>query len=97
MRIVAEDTVSYIIIVRSLNMIEKDNVLELHGISYYTVGTYESRASYKGAMPYFGLWTDDARSAQISGREYLCRLVNPDMLGYFRIRIGIQFRAESQN
>jgi hypothetical protein len=60
---ITEDGISYVVIVRSLNMIKKNNVLEFHGVSYHTVSSYQSRASDESAVTHFGIGSDDAGSA----------------------------------
>ena len=65
MAAVSQDGISHIVIVRSLNVIEQDNVLELYGIAYNTVSTYQSRASDEGSVADFGIGSDDAGCSQI--------------------------------
>ena len=63
--IVSEDGVANIVIVRCLNVIEEDDVLEFNRVTYYTVCANQSGASDEGAMAYFGVGSDDARCAEI--------------------------------
>ena len=61
MAVVSEDGVTYIIVVRGLNMIEKDNVLELDRVAYNTVSSDQSRSSDKSTVSDFCVRSDDAR------------------------------------
>ena len=88
MRIVSEDTVTYIVIVRSLNVIKEDNVLKFNGIAYYAVCTDECGASDECAVADFSLGTDDARCTEICRWEDLGCLMYPDILLNFFIIIS---------
>jgi hypothetical protein len=40
MAVIAEDGIAYVVIVRSLDVIKKNDVFELHGVSYNAVSAY---------------------------------------------------------
>ena len=80
MRIISEDTVTYVVIVRCLHMIEKDNILKLYGVTYNTVGSYKSRTSYKSTMSDLSLGADYTRCSEIRRRKDLCSLMHPHIL-----------------
>lgn len=86
--VVSENGIAYIIVVRSLNMVEKNDVLELDGVADYAVRPDQRRASDKRAVTDLCLRSDDAGRAEACGGENLCCLVNPDMLGNFFIVIA---------
>ena len=94
--IVAEDRVAYIVVVRGLNVIEEDDVLQLRGVADHTVGADESRAADEGALAHLGVGADDARSAEISGVKDLGGLVHPHLRRTLLIIVA-QRRAESDD
>ena len=57
---ISEDGVSYVVVVRSLNMVKQDYVLELSGVSDYAVSSYKSGSSDESALSYFSVRSDDA-------------------------------------
>ena len=80
MGIISQYGVSHIIIMRDLYMIEQYYVFKLRGISYYAVLSYECRTSYECTMPYLGAGSYDAGAIDISRRQDLCSLMDPDIL-----------------
>ena len=78
--IVSEDGIANIVIVRCLNVIEEDDVLELDGVTHYAVCTNQSGASDEGTVADFRVRSNDAGSAEICRRKYLRCLVYPDVL-----------------
>ena len=88
--VISEDGIAYIVVVRCLNVIEEDHVLELYGVSYNAVSSDKSRTSYECAVSYLSVRSDDAWSSEICARENLCSLVNPyvlaDLIVFCRIK-----------
>ena len=62
---VSEDGIAYIVIVRSLNMVKKNNVLELYAVTNNTVSANQSGTSDEGSMTHFGVGPYDARGTKI--------------------------------
>ena len=65
MAVVSEDRVSYIIVVRGLDIIEENDVLEFYGVADYALAAYECRTSDERAVSDFCLRSDDARSSDM--------------------------------
>jgi hypothetical protein len=63
MAAITEDGISYVVIVRSLNVIKKDSILEFNRVSDYAVSSYQSGASDESAVTHFSVGSDDAGSA----------------------------------
>ena len=61
MGFIAEDTVTDIVIVRGLDVIENDDVFEFSGISYNAVFAYQCASSYESTMAHFGIFAYNAR------------------------------------
>ena len=78
--LISEDGVADIVIMRNLYAVEKNNVLQLGGVTDYAAFTDESGTTYERALTHFCLVTDDARSADISGSEYFGIFCDPDIL-----------------
>ena len=98
MGVVAQDGVSHIVVVGRLHVVEEYDVLKFHRVAHDAVRADESRAAHESAVPYLGVWTDDAGRAQISGGEDLGGLVHPDVFGdlgvFFRVQRGAEFKYE---
>ena len=78
--VISENGVANIVIVRCLNVIEEDDVLEFDGVTYHAVCANQSGASDEGTVADFRVRSDDAGSAEICRGKYLCSLVYPDVL-----------------
>ena len=63
---ITQNGIAYIIVVRCLDVIEKDDVFQFDRIADDAVGAYKCRAADKCAMPHFRIRPYDARPAQIS-------------------------------
>ena len=83
MAVVAEDGIADVVVMRGLDMIEQDHVLQLDAVADNTVSTDECGASDESAMTHLSIRSDDAGSAEISRREDLRSLVDPDSGLYF--------------
>ena len=94
--VIAEDRIADIVIVRGLDMIEQDHVLQFDTVPDDAVRTDQGRTADEGAVTDLPLRSDDAGRAEIRGREHLRRPVDPDVLRYFLIVLS-QRRTEGQN
>ena len=91
---VSEYGISDVVVVRCLNVIEEDDVLELHGVSHHALAAYECRASYERAVSDLCLRSDDAWLTEIRAREHLRCLVHPYMLFALLILIMVKRFAD---
>ena len=96
--VMTEDRISHIVIVRSLDIIEKYDILQLYGVSYHALAADKSRASYECAVSDFSLRSYDAWSTEVSTREHLSCLVDPyvlaDLFIFFRVKRRTKFKYE---
>ena len=80
MGLVAEDGIADIVVMRGLDIVEEDNVLELAGVSHHGVFADNGTAADKGTVADFGTVVDDAgRTDPGRGKDFgiLC---DPDTL-----------------
>ena len=63
-----------------LDVIEEDDVLQLHAVAHDAVRAHKGAAADEGAVAHLGVGTDDAGRSQIRGGEHLRRLMHPDVL-----------------
>lgn len=63
MRFAAENAVADVVEMRYLNIVEKDYVFKLGRVADHAVIADKRAAADKGAMPYLGIFTDNARRA----------------------------------
>ena len=94
--VIPEDGVADIVVVRGLDVVEQDDVLQFAGVADDAVGTDECGAADECAVANFGLGPDDAGRSEVCGREHRCRLVDPHMLLDFFI-VVTQRRAEFED
>ena len=66
MRLESEDRITYIVIVRNLNVVADDNVLKFCGVADNALASDESAASDECTLTDFCLRSDDAWSCDIS-------------------------------
>ena len=64
---------------RYLNLIEKDYILKLGRVSYYTALSYDSLAADKCTLSNFCIFSYDTGTCDAGGRSYFCRLSDPDV------------------
>ena len=94
--LVAQDAVAHIIIMRNLNAVEEDHILQLHGIAHHASAAHQGGAADKCTVADFGICANDAGCAQIGRGSNLGGLVNPDGGRNFDI-IFSQLGAEGQD
>ena len=80
MRLISQNGIADIVVMRSLYVIEEYHVFELHGVADNAVSAYERTAADECAVAYLGAVIYDAGSPYIGGGEDLCVLRNPDIL-----------------
>ena len=94
MRLVAKDRIPYIIIMRNLYVIEKNDILEFGRVADDGVFADDSASSNKGTVPYLGFMIYDARPRYIRGWKYLGASGNPDIFVSFLVKRRIQSRPD---
>ena len=80
MRAESEYGITDIIIMRNLNFVEKQNVFKLGRISDNAAFSDNRAAADKGAVPYFGVLVDYARTGYSGTCGNPCRTGYPDIL-----------------
>ena len=65
MRFAAENAVADVVVMRHLNIVEKDYVFKLGRVADHAVIADKRAAADKSAMPYFGILPDYARRADL--------------------------------
>lgn len=88
MAIVTEDAVTDVVVMRSLDMIEPDHVLQLDAVADNTVSADKGGTAVEGAVPHLSIRSDDARRAEVSRRENFGGLMDPDSGLHFFIIIS---------
>ena len=92
--LVAENTVTNVVIVRSLNTVKKNWIFKLCWVAYNCTSADNCIASDKGALSDFGIFADDERSAEICGVKNLCTLCNPHIFSPLFVDFGIKSFSE---
>ena len=97
MGIDAENAVAHIIVMRDLNMIEQNHILQLDRVAHNAVFPHQRASPDKGSMTHFRACTDNAGSAEIGcGHDFGC-FMNPDMLRNLVIFVCGKRFPESEN
>ena len=90
MGFIAQNAVADVIVVRNLHPVEKNYVFKLGRVANHAAATDYRTATDKGAVPYFGIFTDDARRAQICRRGDFRAFVNPNAFGDFFVSVAVK-------
>ena len=86
-RLVTKNGISHIIVMRNLNIIKKNHVLQLRRIAYYCIGSDNYLSADKSAVANLRLRSDDYRPDNSCCRRNLGAFVNPDSLCRIHILI----------
>ena len=92
--VVTEYRIAYIVVMRSLNVVKEDDVLQLNRVAHHALAANKSRSSYERAVSDFCLRSDDAWSSELSARKHLGRLVDPYVFADLFILLRIECRTE---
>jgi hypothetical protein len=76
--LVAQNAVAYIIIMRNLDVVEEDHILQFHRVTDHTVFSHQGAAPDEGTVADFRIGTDDAGGTQKCGGGDCCGLMYPD-------------------
>ena len=79
MRLIAEDRVADIVVMRDLDIVKQDDIFQFRRIADNTVLADKRRTADERGVPDLGARTDDAGSCDLCGRKDLGGLVDPDI------------------
>ena len=94
MRLIAENGITDVIIVRNLCVVKNDAVFQFGRISDNGTAPDNGTAANKSTMSDFCTVTDDKRAVQISGRRDLSCFADLDVL--FGLRVFIRRKRSTQ-
>ena len=97
MRLVAEDAVAHVVIMRGLDVVEEDDVFQLHGVADDGVLADDGAAADKGTVADLRAVVDNAGSAEPGGGENLRILRHPHAFTGLVIFFGVKRGAEFEN
>lgn len=94
---IAENAVTNIVVVRSLNVIEQNDVLQFNAVANNAVRTYQRRTTNESTVTDFCVRSDNAGRTKISCRENLCGLVYPHAFFTLFVFIRVEGLAKFEN
>ena len=97
MALVAQDGVAHIVVVGGLDVVEEDNVFQLHRVAHHTVGSHQGGAPDKGTVAHLGFGADDAGGAQVGGGGHHGGFVDPDVLLGLAVLLRGELAAQGED
>ena len=77
MRLVAQNGISHVVVVRRLHTVKQNHVLQFHGVAHNGILAHNGAAANERTMPHLCAVVNDAGRADVCRGKYLCVLGNP--------------------